>query len=421
MDATKAKEYLNSFDLFMVDMRLDRIKGFLEHLGNPQKTFSSVIVAGTNGKGSTACFLSSILTAGGKKTALYLSPHVRSLNERIQVDGKEITDQELSVLVEKLKKAKEEQKSDVSYFEFLTALAFTYFKEKGCEFAVLETGMGGRLDATNVVPAELEIITNISLEHTKYLGNTLEKIAAEKAGVIKEGSKVLTGALFEGAREVIERTAAGKNAELIALGRDFSFEEKSAGLEGQEFNFIRGGKTMELETKMAGKKQFCNAALAVAAALELGIKERFIHNGLLSARLPARFEVFSANPPVILDVAHNPAGMSSLRENLENFFPGKSVRFVLGVSDDKDIKGVLSGILPVAGEFILTRAEFRGMDTEKIALALQELGFSGKVEIEEKAASAVNAAMEKSGGGMPTVFTGSFFSVGEALAELEKN
>ncbi len=421
MREKEALEYLNSFDLFKVDLRLDRIQQFLEFSGNSQQKFRSVIVAGTNGKGSVSAFLAGILNAAGKKTGLYLSPHVRSLNERIQVNGEKISGRELAGLVEKLKKAKEESKSDVSYFEFLTALAFAHFAEKGCEIAVLEVGMGGRLDATNVANAELSIITNVALEHTQHLGSSLALIAAEKAGVIKRNAKVVTGELAPEARAVVEKTAAEKNAGVIALGKDFSFSERHSVLDGQEFDFFRGEKKIPgLKTRLVGKNQFKNAALAVAAALELGIKEECIHNGLLNAELPARFEVFSKSPLAILDVAHNPEGMRSLAENLRMFFPVKKVNFVLGVSGDKDIKGILAELVPLAGSFILTKAKFRGMDTEKISVALGESGFEGGIRAKESVPAAVRLALAEARSGIPTVFTGSFFSVGEALRELER-
>ncbi len=421
MNERNALKYLNSFDLFKVDLRLDRIIQFLEFLGNPQENFSSIIVAGTNGKGSTASFLSSILSASGKKTGLYLSPHLRSINERIQVNGKKISTKELATLVGKMKKAKEESKSNVSFFEFLTALAFKHFAEKGCEFVVLETGMGGRLDATNVAKAKLSIITNIALEHTKYLGSTLSEIAMEKAGVIKKNTKIVAGFLPKNIHAIIEKIAIEKNAEMIALGKDFSFSEKQATLHWQEFDFYGRKKLFGLRTKLIGTNQFENASLAVAAALELGTKKESIHNGLLNASLPGRFELLRKNPLIIADVAHNPAGMNCLAENLNKFFPGKKARFVLGISSDKDEKGILEALFPVAESFILTKAEFRGMPIETLLKAFSRTNFSGKIRTEKSIPRAVRLALSEADNETPTVFTGSFFSVGQALKAMESN
>lgn len=418
--SSKALQYLNSFDLFKVDLRLDRIKAFLREMGNPEQFLKYVHVAGTNGKGSVCAYISSALKEAGYKTGLYLSPHLHKFNERIQINGKMIQDRDLERIILELKEVKQESKIDVSYFEFVTALAFKYFYEKKCDFVVLEVGMGGRLDATNVVIPEISVITSIALEHKKYLGESLEEIAFEKSGIVKKGIPVVSAEQNEKALEVIERKCMEKKAPLSVLSRDFSYVKHNATLKGQVFDYNSGKHSIKgLKTRLLGEHQLVNASVAVRALLELGIEEKAIRKGLEEAFLPGRFQLIHNNPAIIADVAHNPNGAFALRKSIQEFFPEKKALFVLGVSEDKDIKAIVKELSLVADSFICTQAKFRGMNAERIKQAIAENGFKGCIQLMPSVRKAVESALNQK---KPlTIFTGSFYSVGEAMEFLNNN
>jgi len=413
----KDLSFLESFDKTRVNLGLKRVNAFLQQIGSPEKRMKYVHVAGTNGKGSVCAYLASALKEAGFRVGTYLSPHLIKFNERIQADGAQIGDRDLERLVAELREEKEKSGIDLSYFEFVTAIAFKYFTERECEYVALEVGMGGRLDATNVIIPEASAITKIGLEHKKYLGETLGEIAAEKAGIVKEGVPTVSAGQENEALEVIEKKCGALNSKLSLLGRDFSHSKHNSTLEGQGFDYSsEGTRFRNLKIKMLGSHQLENAALAVKALELLGIGEEPIRKGLAKAFLPGRFQLIHNNPAIVADVAHNPSGILALGNSLEEFFPGIKPLVVLGVSEDKDIGSIAGGIAGLAGAVICTKAKFRGMDAEKIATALKNAGFEGKIDVTPETGKAVEAAK---GRREPlTVFTGSFFSVGEALGAL---
>ncbi len=413
----KTREILGSFDLLRVDLGLGRIKAFLEELGNPEKKMKYVHVAGTNGKGSTCAFIASALAEAGCKTGLYTSPHLLDFRERFQVNGKSIKSSVLEQLAGNLMKKKEESAINLSYFEFITAMAFEYFAEENCEYVVLEVGMGGRLDATNVITPEASVITPISLEHREFLGSTIEKIAAEKAGIIKAGIPVVSAKQESRAMGVIEKKSSELNASLSVFTQDFNYAERKATLQGQEFDYSSEKIELKgLKTRMVGEHQFENASLSVRTLELLGVEPGAIRRGLEKAVMPGRFQIIHNKPGVVVDVAHNAAGARALRKSLEGFFPGKKAQFVLGVSRDKDVGAIASELVPVAESFVCTQASFRGMQAERVASAVKKTGFKGNVYLIPNPGEAAVFAL----GQKPAlaVLTGSFFSVAEELAAL---
>jgi dihydrofolate synthase/folylpolyglutamate synthase len=411
---SKAEELLASFDLHRVDLGLERIKAFLDAWGNPEKGMKCVHVTGTNGKGSVSTYIAAALKEEGFKAGLYLSPHLKEFGERIQINGSMISEKDLEKLVLEAGELKEKTGIGLSYFEFITAIAFKHFAEQKCDFAVLEAGMGGRLDATNVIVPEASVITPVSIEHSKHLGDTLAKIAAEKAGIVKEGVPVVSASQEKEALEVIEKKCAELKAPLSLLSRDFSYIRRNASLDSQEFDYCSEGMDLKgIKMHLLGRHQFVNAAVAARVLELLKVSEKSIRKGLEKAFIPGRFQIIHNKPVVIADVGHNPGAAHVLKEAIRELFPEQKALFVLGVSDDKDINGMVSELLPVAESFICTQAKFRAMDTEKIRLSLLENGFTGAISVENDVKTAAELALSQK---KPlTIFTGSFFSVGEAL------
>jgi len=415
--------YFNSFDLHRIDLGLERIFSFLSYAGNPQKKFNALHVAGTNGKGSVSTYLSYAL-AERYNTGLYLSPHLDSFNERIQLNNKRISNRELLRLVRKTARLKEKTASDLSYFEFVTSLALQFFAEKS-ELAVLEVGMGGRLDATNVVEALVSVITNISMEHTKHLGNSLAKIAREKAGIIKQGSFVLTAEQNAKIASAFEKKARQKNAEFARYGNAFYAERKSNSLKGQSFDFVAESEPFysikNVKIRLLGKHQVRNAALAIAALQALETKgfrlgKKAIKEGLRKAFLPGRFEFVDSERKLLFDVAHNPAGFKALHNSLKEYFPNEEKLFVIGISQDKDAKRIAKTISGQVDKLICTKAQFRGMQACKLAKAFEP--YVKDIYITKSVSDACKMVLEESA--ELTIFTGSFFSVSEARAFFRK-
>jgi len=343
---------------------LESTRALLRVLGDPQEGLAAVHIAGTNGKGSVAAMMDSVLMAAGYRTGLYTSPHLSVFNERIRVSGSVIPDGDLSRIAARVLEAAEVVRAgggmEATFFEVATAMALLYFRQEGVEVALLETGMGGRLDATNVVRPLVSIITGVDMDHRAYLGGTIEDIATEKAGIIKEGVPVVSGALRREAARVIEkRSAELKNTPLLCPGSGFSFEAgPSGGLDyhGPELS-LEG-----LEVGLYGAHQKGNAALAIAGLEVLmprftAIDGRAIREGLGRVTWPGRFEVIQEGPDVIIDCAHNPAGAEALAEAIRGrFSPQAAITLVLGISRDKDIPGILASLLPLARRVIFTEA-----------------------------------------------------------------
>lgn len=390
---------------------LDRTRALLDALGNPQDAFRSVHIAGTKGKGSTAHMLEAILRESGLRTGLYTSPHLVHLFERIRIAGEPVREKAFVAAMNEMRRAMDRVRP--TFFETVTAAAFAIFRAARVDLAVVEVGLGGRLDATNVIRPELALITTIDYDHTDLLGDTLAKIAREKAGIVKPGVPVLTS---ERKREPLaEIRKAG--SPLLQLGRDFRPRNVSTptfrGRPVLHFEVEVDGRTAaRVRLPVPGLHQAENAALATAAALRLGASRRDVERALARVRIPGRIEVVGRRPEIVVDVAHNPVSIRALRETL---WPVRGRTWlVFGASRDKDTRSMLRGLRGAVDVAILTRAR-SARAAEPAALAAQSPFPS--VEI-GSVARAVGLALKRAGPRDRVLVTGSFYVAGEALEEL---
>ncbi len=381
MKKEKDLEYLNylfSSHKLGIILGLEKISFLLEKLGNPEKSFKAIHIAGTNGKGSTATTISKILEEHGFKVGLYTSPHMKKFNERIRLNSKEILDNDLVHEIKKVKKIIDKrQKTEPSFmptfFEFGVAIAYSFFKRKKTDFAVIETGLGGRLDATNTIQPEISIITNVSLEHTDYLGDTVEKIAKEKAEIIKSDSIAITAEKNPKILKIIKDKAKMVKVPLLQVQKQTRVSNYSFGLEKQKFDLeVQGEKIKGIELSLFGEFQLINAATAVLAVKNLGIKikNEKIKKALKKVFILGRFQVVNKNPLVVLDAGHNPSCFKEIKKTVQLMKKKKLFRkFVLliGLSSDKDVEKISKIIFPLANEIIISRARYRGMDIQKVA------------------------------------------------------
>ncbi len=346
--------YLSGLNKMGIRFGLDPIRSLLDRLHNPQNSYPAVLIAGTNGKGSVAAMTASILSASGFRTGLYTSPDLIEFRERIRIDGEMISRRETAICAEQVKTKITE---DVSYFEFLTAMAFLHFQRQRVDIAVLEIGMGGRLDATNVVHPLLSVITNVSLEHRAYLGNTLAEIAREKGGIIKEGGRCLTAASQKRVVETLETLCRERGATLYRLGKEIRIRIHRDGT----FSYFGiGSRYRRLVCPLAGRHQYANAALALGAVELIGdagfrVDESLVVEGLGKTRWEGRLEVLRRAPMLLIDGAHNPAGAATLRRALQEGFPRRRLILIFGVLDDKDYPAMVRRLFPLADRVILTR------------------------------------------------------------------
>ena len=350
---------------------LDRIRRLLGKLGNPQERLKFVHIAGSNGKGSTAAMLASVLSAAGLRTGLYTSPHLWTFHERFQVDGVPIPGEDLADIAAQVLEAAE----DETEFELMTAIGMVYFLRSKCDIVVLETGLGGRLDSTNIIPApEAAVITHIGLEHTELLGDTLEKIAAEKAGIIKPGCDVVLYAQSAGVLHTVEDACRRQQVRLAVTAAP---EVLSAGLEGQIFT-CRGKGPYHIS--LLGEYQVSNAAVVLETVDVLRrrgwkIPEEALLRGLEQARWPGRMELARRNPDVMLDGGHNPQCMEALAQALRELYPGKKLIFLTGVLADKNWGAMVGELLPLAKEFYtITPDSPRAMPARELADYLKSQG-----------------------------------------------
>lgn len=338
---------------------LSRIKSLLSMLGNPQKHMKYVHIAGTNGKGSTSAMVASVLRESGYCVGLYTSPCLRSFNERIRINGVMITDAEITELTEKIRLCCEKMPEHPTEFEMVTALAFLYFRQAECDIVVLETGMGGELDATNVIDCpEVAAITSIGLDHTQFLGDTVEKIAQTKSGIIKHGCDAVVYGQGDSIIKEIEHRCKEISVPMDVV--DFSkIKPLSHSLEGQCFNF---GKYKSLQIKLLGKHQLKNAAMAVKIIEHLiskgfRITEQSIRLGLARAKWEARFDILGVSPVFIADGGHNPQCVDTITETLPEYLPDSKPVFLVGVLADKDYKSMISKVVPLSSHFVTVTPE----------------------------------------------------------------
>ncbi|MBU2055592.1 MAG: bifunctional folylpolyglutamate synthase/dihydrofolate synthase [Proteobacteria bacterium] len=404
-------KYLSSLNRMGIRLGLDPIRSLLERLDNPQNSFPSVLIAGTNGKGSVAAMTAAILSAGGFRTGLYTSPDLIDFRERIRIDGRMIGRREVCICAEQVKGQISE---DMSYFEFLTAMAFLHFRRRQVDIAVLEIGMGGRLDATNVVSPLVSIITNISLDHREYLGGTLAEIAREKGGIIRERGICLTAARQKLVIETLAAICRERGAALYRLGKDIRTTIHRDGT----FSYRGIGQRHErLICPLAGRHQFKNAALALGAVELLGdagysVPGRAISEGLKRTRWEGRLEVLRRAPLLLVDGAHNPAGVAVLCRALERDFPRRRLFLIFGVMGDKDYLRMAKRLFPLADRVFLT-CPYSERVLPPAALLPAARRFHPAVEVVENPGDALQRALSLAGKEDLVCAAGSLYLVGE--------
>ncbi|WP_102345388.1 bifunctional folylpolyglutamate synthase/dihydrofolate synthase [Bacillus sp. Marseille-P3661] len=363
-----AVEYVHSAAQGKMIFGLEQIQQLLEELGQPHQELKLVHISGTNGKGSTLKFLKSILNTAGYKVGAFTSPFIEKINEQIMIGNKQISDsdflEEVNILkpsVDKLRNAG----TDPTPFEILTALAFNYFRRNEVDIALVETGLGGRLDSTNVVIPLLSIITNIGHDHMNILGDTIEEITTEKAGIIKQGVPVISGVEQLSAIEIISHTAVEHEAELYLLHRDFNFEMLENLSEHETFSFKSPfSRISDLEISLKGEHQYSNASLALMAAdylsqnCSFALEEEDIRKGLKRTTNKGRFEMISKNPIIILDGAHNPEGIESLCKTLQKYYFDKKIKLLFSALGDKSLKEMIQQLEVIADSITFTTFDF---------------------------------------------------------------
>ncbi|GAB4466442.1 MAG: folylpolyglutamate synthase/dihydrofolate synthase family protein [Anaerolineales bacterium] len=417
----KALDYLYSFvdyslkhssDLARAEFNLDRMFALMDALGNPQNDYPIIHVAGTKGKGSVSALCASALQAAGYRVGLYTSPHLLDYCERIQVNGEPISHELLVELVEEVKPAVA-QIPKLTTFEITTALGFLAFARQGCSAAVIEVGLGGRLDATNIVTPKVAVITSLSMDHMAVLGDTLAKIAGEKAGIIKPGVPVVSSPQKAEALEVLERIARERGVPLTLAGRDVEFQPVSSSLDGQRFRV----QNSEFSIPLLGAHQVENAAVAYAAlkVSGLGGSEEAIQKGFSQVKWRARFEIARRDPPVIFDSAHNQDSFAKLRQTLDEYFPGRQAYLIFGASEDKNIPGMFAEMKPKIKRLIATRANHpRALEVEKILELAEQAGVESEAVCPVEAALARALELSQNDGSI-VLSAGSMFVTAEVM------
>jgi len=375
MTYNEAMSYIVGTYKFGSKAGLERIKRLLEILGNPHEGLKFVHIAGTNGKGSLTAYMSSVLEKAGYKTGVFVSPYLQRFSERIRIGHEEIPDEDIVENILKIKDAigimEQESDDHPTEFEILTAMAMLHYKKNHCDIVVLEVGMGGIIDSTNIISDEssiVSVITTIGFDHMKYLGNTLTEIAEKKAGIIKKNGRVILYPQVPEAMAVVDKTVAEKNAVLEKLSKD-DVNIVSETIDGTIFDF---GGFKGLEIKLLGSHQVYNASLAVMACKALNekgfkISEEILREGLKCARWAGRFEIVNRNPMVIIDGAHNLEGALGFANGLKHYFGGKKITFLCGLLTDKDYPAMLEPFIPIAKRFItLTPDSLRALPSEDL-------------------------------------------------------
>ena len=412
---------------FGIVLGLDVIECILKGLGNPHQKFACIHVAGTNGKGSIASTLAAILTDAGYRTGLYTSPHLIRFNERIRIDGDDIAD---DAVIEAYRAVKSIPHGDrePTFFEYTTAMAFYAFAKAKVQWGVIETGMGGRLDATNCLSPELSIISNISKEHSMYLGNTLSKIAYEKGGIIKSSKPVVTAAHQKPVIDVLRRIAVEKKAPFYRLGEDFRIRRHRKNGFPSTFSYYGIDHDYQnVKTSLAGAHQADNAAVVIAASEILmgdkaDISENNIRAGLLHVKWPGRIEILPLSPTVIIDGAHNLAAARRLSLFLKDYAEGRPITLVIGILDDKPYPAMLRCLLPLAHRVIFTQPEIDRRLTAQTLYTCSRNLLPGKpvpAEIVENVGAAVETALRSTPPEHLVCIAGSLYVAGEARQALQ--
>lgn len=404
---------------FGIKLGLDTISAMLSALDNPHLSYKCIHISGTNGKGSIAATLSTILKTAGYKVGRYTSPHLERFNERICIDDQPVGDDEV-VAAYRRASAISGLERQPTFFEFTTAMALDIFNRHQVQWAVIETGMGGRLDATNILNPALTLITNISLEHRNYLGDTIEVIAGEKAGIIKPGVPVISGVRQKSAQQVVRDKALKEQSRLFQFRSDFKIRRHP----NQRFSYYGPDSTWRnLELSLSGDHQYENAALAMAACECLvannlcDVSEAHIREGLLKTEWPGRLEVAGTNPYLILDGAHNLMAARLLRRHLEKYFSDRNITLVVGILDDKPYRSILKDLISPCHRVIITSPKIdRAIPGDRLEPIVRE--HASDVTVREDVADAVKLALSRADKDDVICVAGSLYVVGEAKTAL---
>jgi dihydrofolate synthase/folylpolyglutamate synthase len=419
MDAYRAAlDYLTRLEVTAGwDLKLERMRAAVARRGHPERAWPAVHVAGTNGKGSTAAMVEAILRASGRRTGLYTSPHLVDFTERMRVDGRTIPRADVVALVDELRADLDEAGIALTHFEFVTLMAFEWFRRISIDVGVIEVGLGGRLDATNVIAPAVTAITHIALDHEEYLGRTIPEVAGEKAGILKPGVPAVLGRLAPEAEATVLARAAAVGAPVLRAGHDGELSEAGGALAFRGPDVAWSG----LRLGMPGAFQRANAevALLVVAALRdrLRCDEDAVRRGLAAAVWPGRLAVVRRAPLVLLDGAHNPAGAAALARELPGLLAGQAATLVFAVMRDKEWRGILDRLLPHVRRVVVTRVGPRGAAPDDVAAAIAD---RVPVRVVEDAAAAVAETVAAAGPDEAVLVTGSLYLVGAAYAALSE-
>jgi dihydrofolate synthase/folylpolyglutamate synthase len=413
-------EYLYGLQQHGMKFGLDNIRRLMHHLGEPQKAFFSIHVAGTNGKGSTSAMIEALLRTRGVRTGLFTSPHLVSFTERIRVGGQEITEAAVIELADEVRKtAAGIADFSPTFFEVVTAMAFLHFRNRKVAWAVVEVGMGGRLDATNILLPEVSVLTSIGIDHREFLGCTVEDIAREKAGIIKQGVPVVTARQLPEVMEIIQQRCRESGSPLFRFSADFVAEKAAGCIDPVSLHYQGSGTYRDVCLSLSGEHQISNAALAIKTVEIVAGKhpemDCDIRKGLREVRWPGRLEMAKENPPILIDGAHNPAAATTLSTYLQGLLVAKYRRIimVIGVMADKDVEGILKALLPLAAEiFFASPAYGRAASAKKLQESAAALGHPSKTA--GSVAEALSMAESFFAPGDLIVVTGSFYTIGEA-------
>ncbi len=416
-------DYLYGLQKHGIKLGLANTRKLMNILGSPQNAFRSIHIAGTNGKGSTSAIIASILAESGFRVGLFTSPHLVSFTERIRINNRQIPESDVIRLASGIRKSIRGEDMKPTFFEFVTAMAFQYFAVQNVDWAVVETGMGGRLDATNVLRPDIAIITNVSRDHCEFLGSGIHDIAIEKAGIIKPGVPVVTAAQTPGVAGLLSDIARSRGAGIHVYGRDFKGSLLHMDGGRTAFDYSGYADYKNLSMPLAGRYQIYNACTAIRACEILGRQtcrttSIRIRAGLQSVKLEGRLELISESPPVFLDSAHNPEAASSLAASVKELFPGKKIILVAGIMNDKDARGILRPLVRLAGSVILTRPAYeRAAPPEKLLEIIRDSGLTGPdctVDTAATVARALELAKARCREDGIILVTGSFYTTGEA-------
>lgn len=428
MDYIQALDYIHGTWKFGTKLGLENISYLLQLLGNPHRKPRCIHIAGTNGKGSVAVMTASILEKAGYKTGLFISPYLEDFRERIQINRNYIPKDDLARLTDAVKQKVEQMLAEgrphPTEFEVVTAIGFCYFAEQNVDYAVIEVGLGGRLDSTNVIDPLVSVITSVDYDHKDILGDTLAQIAYEKAGIIKPGRPVVVYPQQDEAMDVIKQVCQQRQSSLIEVSYS-DIEAIDDSIDGQHFNYNKGKWTFNrLYIPLLGKYQLMNAATAITAVLVLreymgvAISDKAIPEGLSVTEWPGRLELVHRQPYVLLDGAHNPQGAQSLADAIKNYFPHNRVIMVLGILADKDVNAILEVLVPLAAYIITTRPDSpRAMEAERLLLLVREMNVQGQAI--DNIECAVQTSLDMAEPDDLVVISGSLYLIGRVRTYLK--